>query len=1472
MLTSDTLIKDCEFLLDTGANTNLLVKSAVPENETINKNEIVRLRGITNQPVYSLGSISTKIYGHETKIHLVEDNFLITEDGILGNGFFKENKAKLCFEKNVFEVSGHKIPFHRYTEVYSISAQDGENQDTHNSPIEAEVNNHQGEQPVSNIKNINPKKTKHKSANLKIKKNKVVKLKIHKSVKAKNKKSVKTKIKYSMGIRYRVVKYYKNKKINKIRRNNKNYFLRARKPQNEPSAPEDEVKLINELRKKHKSGQTLPDQKKQLEDCETLKNILIENLNSEKFEKLEDIRILTSEIIKFVSCQGLKELIEPLDRLLAVLPFREKVNTTEIFTKAVTTLSDIIDKKPINILAMEISESERIKKIKDLSNLDDLNAEERKIVEKILEENHERFQLPDEPLPSTNVFQHRIITTNTVPLTSRMYRISPLLAEELKEQLDKLLAQGIITPSHSSYSSPVILVPKKPNAKGEIKHRLVLDLRNLNKHTIPDAYPLPNILDLLDSINGSKYFCTLDMAQGFLQIELDPRDRHKTAFATMYGLFEYTRLVFGSRNAPASFMRLIQRIFGDMANVIAYIDDFLIHAKTLEHLLELIKEVMRRLKEANLKLQPEKCVFLKSEVEYLGHIITKDGVRPNPRKLEAVRNFPTPKNEKNIKQWLGLTGYYRRHIPQYAKIAKPLTALLKKDKEFVWDEKAQESFEVLKDKLCEAPILQYPDFSRDFILTTDASTKSIGAVLSQGEIGKDLPIAYASRVLNDAEQRYSVTDQEALAVVWAVEYFRPYLYGRKFLLVTDHKALIFMQSKKDPNSRVARWRLKIADFDYEVIYKPGVSNVNADALSRNVLHFEVIPVCPVRNLAIIPEAQATEENSEEIAPAESQAPARMQTRNKGKSQKYQEAIDALKPRKKQKVTGSTQNINSESESLAINHEEPSTSTDTRHEEPVQDEESREIEGDENIDLHEYLPFTNAELDTTEINAYRNLIKSDNLASSREKMVMRKDNWVYFTTTKGEPCDIGATELQVTKYLPKNISLTLCEPKFLKIGSKSHIILPVRGELSISISQATENIKVLFQKLCKMTIEKDIKSISIAKSKVICNIDWIDVLRLLKSSFKGNNVTKIIICLGEITIPRENEREGKIKHYHESLVGGHKGRSKVLRRIKTKYCWEGMQEQIQEFINQCLDCQLKKLVRVKTKQPLIITDTPHQAGYKICLDIVGPLKQTKKGNTCILTMIDNLTKYSVAVPLPDATASTVAEALVSRYICYFGAPAVVLSDQGSQFMSKLFAQVAKLFKIKQVKTCSYHHQSCTVERFHHTLTQHLKVFINKQRDNWDEFVDLATFSYNTSYHESTKTTPFELTFARIARVPSNVDDPEPENTIDGYLRDLLLKLHEVQKVARENIVKSKEKNKHYYDQKLVIVNFKVGDSIFLTEGGKIHKFNDQSRGPFAVAETYPDGNLKIKIGPNHYDVVHSNRTRKSYRPAKFPLDA
>lgn len=275
----------------------------------------------------------------------------------------------------------------------------------------------------------------------------------------------------------------------------------------------------------------------------------------------------------------------------------------------------------------------------------------------------------------------------------------------------------------------------------------MIDFRQLNQKTEQDAYPLPNIEEILDQLGRARYFSAFDLASGFHQIPLDESSKKKTAFSTPGGHYEFNRMPFGLKNAPATFQRTMDNALRGLIGktCFVYLDDIVIYGESIEEHNSKLQKLFQRLSDLRLKLQPDKCEYLKPELQYLGHIITEDGVRPNPEKLKAVKEFPRPKHVKNIKQFLGLAGYYRRFIKDFSKKAKPLTKLLKKDVPFDFSEEQTRAFEILKSELCNEPLLQYPDFKREFILTTDASNDAIGAILSQGDIGKDKPVAYTSR-------------------------------------------------------------------------------------------------------------------------------------------------------------------------------------------------------------------------------------------------------------------------------------------------------------------------------------------------------------------------------------------------------------------------------------------------------------------------------------------------------------------------------------------------------------------------------------------------------------------------------------------------------------------------------------------------------------------------------------------------------
>ncbi|KAI5721603.1 hypothetical protein M8J77_022863 [Diaphorina citri] len=363
---------------------------------------------------------------------------------------------------------------------------------------------------------------------------------------------------------------------------------------------------------------------------------------------------------------------------------------------------------------------------------------------------------------------------------------------------------------------------------------MVVDYRNVNSKTITDKYPMPNIEELLDKLHNCKYFTTIDLTSGFHQIEMDPKSIAKTAFnAGTEGHFEHLRMPFGLRNAPATFQRCMNNILQAIPNCVVYLDDILIYNASKESHFRTLELVLERLSKYNMKIQLDKSEFFKTETAYLGHVISNEGVRPSPEKIKCIEKFPIPKTVTQIKSFLGLVGYYRKYIKDFAKIAKPLHACLKKDATInIKDLAYNEAFHSLKSALMNEPILTYPDFTKTFTLTTDASNFALGAVLSQN----DHPIAYASRTLNDHEKNYSTIEKELLAIVWATKHFRPYLFGQKFKIITDHRPLTWLFNLKEPNSKLVCWRLKLEEYDYEIEYKPGKQNSNADALSRIEIH------------------------------------------------------------------------------------------------------------------------------------------------------------------------------------------------------------------------------------------------------------------------------------------------------------------------------------------------------------------------------------------------------------------------------------------------------------------------------------------------------------------------------------------------------------------------------------------------------------------------------------------------------------
>lgn len=1077
-------------------------------------------------------------------------------------------------------------------------------------------------------------------------------------------------------------------------------------------------------------------------------------ISNEPVTKPQSILVHAQNINEHIICGNVLNNVKQNQLLIAV------INTTE--TPQVINVPNLneLSHETFEIVPIKRTHSNEIPKNTNnriqllMKNLrcDHMNKEEKESIERLCSEFSEIFFLEGDKLSCTESIEHEIKTPNlNQPIFQRPYRLPYSQKKEIDKQIKQLEQDGIISSSDSPWNAPLLIVPKKVDASGIQKYRVVVDFRKLNEITVGDAFPMPDISTILDQLGKAKYFTCLDMASGYHQIPLKSEDKQKTAFSTEEGHFEFNRMCFGLKGAPATFQRLMNRVLVGLNGVksFVYLDDVIVIGTTIKEHEQNLRQIFERFKKHGLQLQPTKCEFLRREVNYLGHVITEEGVKPDPKKIQCIVNYPTPTNAKEIKSFLGLVGYYRRFIQDFSKKAKPLTNLLKQNQQFSWSDLCQDSFSYFKNILTNEPLLQYPNFSIPFIITTDASNFAIGAILSQGKIGSDLPIAYASRTLNKAETNYNTTEKELLAIVWATKQFRPYLYGRKFTIVTDHRPLTWLFGVKDPGSRLVRWRLQLEEFDYEVVYKPGTQNTNSDALSR---------------IGITTVTQEPETSKE-----------------------YQEYIEE---KSKRLILG--KNV-------------------------------KEIAGDLFEAPKEY--------------ALGHCVSQD--------FQMNKGIALEFRRKFGQVEELSSQKKSVTEIA----SIISIETTIICLITKEHYWQ----------KPTYENVFLTLINLKHFCVTKNITKL--AMPKIACGIDglsWAEVRTMIRYVFR-NTQTQILIFTND-----EYSQEEKLKiieEFHNSPMGGHQGVSKTIKRIKLHHNWKGIKSDVKKFITSCKSCQQNKCSNRTIKQPMVVTTTASKPFEKIFLDVVGPLDTSRNGNRFILTMQDDLTKFSFAVPLPNHTAETLAKAFIENLICLHGVPESIVTDQGPDFLSKVFTLCCKTLKIDKIKTTAYHPQSNgSLERSHRTLTEYLRHYVNERKQTWDEYLAYGMFVYNSSIHTTTGFQPYELMFGRKVEVPHSLSrSPQVCYNYDDYNKEMKLKFQEAHEVARKNIISRKEKSKTVYDKGQYEININVGDKVLVKDHNRKGKLSPKWKGPFIVTDVHDNENISIQRNKNKVK-IHKNELK------------
>jgi hypothetical protein len=481
------------------------------------------------------------------------------------------------------------------------------------------------------------------------------------------------------------------------------------------------------------------------------------------------------------------------------------------------------------------------------------------MVQQVLHKYNALFQEPT-TLPPHRKFDHQIpLLPGATPVNMKPYRYAPHQKTEIEKQVQEMLKQGLIQESSSPFASPVLLVRKKDGT-----WRFCVDYRWLNGLTIKNKYPMPIVDELLDELAGSKWFTKIDLRAGYHQIRLVPADEHKTAFKTHLGLYEFRVMPFGLTNAPATFQATMNSIFAHLMRkcVLVFMDDILIYSATLSDHVAHLQQVFSILQQHQLSIKQSKCSFAQQKLEYLGHIISGQGVSTDPGKVQAVQQWPTPTNTKQVRGFLGLTGYYRKFIKNYSLISRTLSNLLKKDTLFQWTPTHQAAFDHLKQLMLEAPVLALPDFQLPFTVETDACKRGVGAVLMQ----KGHPVAYLSKALGPVAQSMSTYEKECLAILLAVDKWRSYLQHAPFTIITDHRSLVHLSDQKLTSEMQQKAFIKLMGLQYKLVYRKGRENSAADALSRLPFENELyaISLCRPKWIESIMDGYTADEKAKKL--------------------------------------------------------------------------------------------------------------------------------------------------------------------------------------------------------------------------------------------------------------------------------------------------------------------------------------------------------------------------------------------------------------------------------------------------------------------------------------------------------------------------------------------------------------------------------------------------------------------------------
>ena len=1031
----------------------------------------------------------------------------------------------------------------------------------------------------------------------------------------------------------------------------------------------------------------------------------------------------------------------------------------------------------------------------------------------LLYEYKDQFSKSSHDLGSTNLVEHTIKTVpDCKPVKLRPYRI-PLAKRGFAENEIKAMAEkGLIEPSCSAWSAPAVLVPKRDGTT-----RFCIDYRKLNQLTIPDSHPLPRIDDTLDALGGSCWFSTLDLKSGFHQVSIAEEDRPKTAFSIPgSGLWQWRVLPFGLINSPSVFERLMERVFAGLTYLILliYLDDIIVYSKTFKEHLENLQVVLERLKHANLKLNPKKCNLLCPKVAFLGHEVSEQGIATDPAKIQAVRDWPQPKSSTEVRQFVGLASYYRKFIPNFATICKPLHILTELNSKFIWNDKTQTSFDTIKQLLTTAPILSYPLLQdQPFLLDCDASNVGVGAVLSQVQDGEEKVICYFSKCLSRAEMKYCTTRKELLAVVTAVKNLHHYLIGRKFTIRTDHGSLQWLMRFKNCEGQIARWIETLSAYTFTIVHRAGRVHNNADALSRRPCYDNQCRHCDRYEQRYSPEKNADLNAGWNDVEQKAVTTEKVRGDNiallciRGDTRDIHPDVNDLKDTSFdgtiQKHIVSANNVPDENPGyMARPFTDDNSSGRNVHTTTDFGPRAAEVSSEKEshgISCHGVPHSAHASTRSVCVGAEARLTKffcrSVHCCCCINAAYYEMEDWIdrleddslfgcLFETGEISPevdvghagvikemgarHDDGETEcsdnpnpdtLQDDRRCCESICrscLNICQ-----LSSGNGQSTSSCGQTNACLDLTQENIRLRQEEdpvlnhliQWKRDDSKPAWSTVAPLSKELKAYwhEW-ETIELKQNILYKKRFRDIGNDAEYLFLMPAVLRKEAFRQLHEGLTGGHLGRRKTYNKIRKRFYWCCMHKDVSYWCRICSTCGSRKMPHRNAKAPM----RQYNVGYpmeRIGLDICGPFPVSQKGHRYLMVVSCYFTKWIDAIPLKSQDAKYVASKLVNRFISIFGVPLQLHTDLGSNFESKVFQEVCKLMGIDKTRTTVRRPQSDgMVERANRSIQNMISSYISDSQNDWDEHIPLLMMAYRSSVHESTGVSPAMMMFGRELTLP------------------------------------------------------------------------------------------------------------------------